>query len=42
MKIIEANIHLLKIPFKFSFGHFLKIRIFSDSVVVEKVLLAPM
>ncbi len=34
MKIVEAQVHLLKIPFKFSFGHFLKIRFFSDSIVV--------
>lgn len=34
MKIVEAKIHLLKIPFNFSFGHFLKVRVYSDSFVV--------
>jgi muconate cycloisomerase len=34
MKIIKAQIHLLKIPFNFSFGHFLKVRAYSDSFVV--------
>lgn len=35
MKIIEAKIYVLKIPFKFSFNHFLKKHNFSDSIVVE-------
>lgn len=34
MRIVEAQIHLLKIPFNFSFGHFLKVRVYSDSFVV--------
>jgi L-Ala-D/L-Glu epimerase len=34
MKIVEAQIHLLGIPFNFSFGHFLKVRVYSDSFVV--------
>ena len=37
MKIIEANIYLLSIPFRFSFGHFLKKHSFSDSIVVELI-----
>ena len=35
MKIIKARIFVLKIPFKFSFGHFLKKRTYSDSIIVE-------
>lgn len=35
MKIIKAKIFVLKIPFKFSFGHFLKKRTYSDSIIVE-------
>ena len=35
MKIVKAKIYVLKIPFNFSFGHFLKIRFHSDSIVVE-------
>lgn len=35
MKIIEAKIYVLKIPFNISFGHFLKTRSFSDSIIVE-------
>ena len=35
MKIIKAKIYTLKIPFNFSFGHFLKIRFYSDSIIVE-------
>ncbi len=35
MKIIEAKIYALKIPFNISFGHFLKKRSFSDSIIVE-------
>jgi muconate cycloisomerase len=35
MKIIQANIYVLRIPFHFSFGHFLKDRNYSDSIVVE-------
>jgi muconate cycloisomerase len=35
MKIIKAKIYVLKIPFKFSFGHFLKKRTYSDSIIVE-------
>lgn len=35
MKIIKARIFALKIPFKFSFGHFLKKRTYSDSIIVE-------
>lgn len=35
MKIIEANIYVLRIPFKVSFGHFLKIRFYSDSIIVK-------
>lgn len=35
MKILQAKIFALKIPFRFSFGHFLKIRVFSNSFVVE-------
>ncbi len=35
MKIIKAKIYVLKIPFNFSFGHFLKVRSFSDSIIVE-------
>ena len=35
MKITGATIHCLKIPFNFSFGHFLKTRSFLDSIVVE-------
>lgn len=35
MKIIKAKIFVLKIPFKSSFGHFLKKRIYSDSIIVE-------
>jgi len=35
MKIVKAKIYVLKIPFNFSFGHFLKIRTFSDSIIVE-------
>jgi hypothetical protein len=34
MKIIKAQIHHLKIPFNFSFGHFLKVRAYSDFFVV--------
>lgn len=37
MKVIEANIYLLSIPFRFSFGHFLKKHSFSDSIVVEVI-----
>lgn len=35
MKIVKAKIYILKIPFKFSFGHYLKIRTYSDSIIVE-------
>lgn len=35
MKIVKAKIYVLKIPFNFSFDHFLKIRIYSDSIIVE-------
>lgn len=35
MKIIKAKIFVVKIPFKFSFGHFLKKRTYSDSIIVE-------
>lgn len=35
MKIVKAKIIVLKIPFKFSFGHFLKKRTYSDSIIVE-------
>lgn len=35
MRIIKAEIFLLKIPFNFTFGHFLKLRFFSDSIVVK-------
>lgn len=35
MRIIKASIHLLNIPFKESFGHSLKTRSCSDSIVVE-------
>lgn len=35
MKIIKAKIFILKIPFKFSFGHFLKKRSYSDSIIIE-------
>lgn len=35
MKIVKAKIYLLKIPFNFSFGHFLRIRKCSDSIIVE-------
>jgi muconate cycloisomerase len=35
MKIVKAKIYVLKIPFNFSFGHFLKIRKCSDSIIVE-------
>ncbi len=35
MKIVKAKIYVLKIPFNFSFGHFLKIRLHSDSIIVE-------
>jgi len=34
MKIVEAKIHLLKVPFNFTFGHFLKVRVYSDAFVV--------
>ena len=34
-EIIKAKIFVLKIPFKFSFGHFLKKRSYSDSIIVE-------
>ena len=37
MKIVKAKIYVLKIPFNFPFGHFLKIRIYSDSIIVELV-----
>jgi len=37
LKIIKANIFLLKIPFKFTFGHFLKQRLCSDSIVVKLI-----
>ena len=37
MKIVEANIYLLSIPFKFSFGHYLKKHSFSDSIIVELI-----
>ena len=35
MKVTSAIIYILKIPFNFSFSHFLKIRFFSDSIVVK-------
>lgn len=35
MKIVEAKVYVLKIPFNFSFRHFLKIRSYSDSIIVE-------
>lgn len=35
MKIVKTKIYVLKIPFDFSFGHFLKIRLYSDSIIVE-------
>ncbi len=35
MEIIKAKIYVLKIPFKISFGHFLKKRTYSDSIIVE-------
>jgi L-Ala-D/L-Glu epimerase len=35
MKIVQAKIFVLKIPFKFSFGHFLKKRTYSDSIIVQ-------
>lgn len=35
MKIVRAKIYILKIPFNFPFGHFLKRHFFSDSIVVE-------
>ncbi len=35
MKIVKAKIYVLKIPFNSSFGHFLKIRLHSDSIIVE-------
>lgn len=35
MKIIKARIYTLRIPFNFSFGHSLKDRDYSDSIVVE-------
>lgn len=37
MKIINAKIFLLKIPFKFTFGHFLKLRFYSDSIIVKVI-----
>ncbi len=35
MKISKARIYPLRIPFNFSFGHSLKDRDYSDSIVVE-------
>jgi len=35
MKIVKAKLHVLQIPFNFSFGHSLKIRAYSDSIIVE-------
>jgi len=35
MKIVEAKIYVLEIPFKSSFSHSLKTRSFSDSIVVR-------
>jgi L-Ala-D/L-Glu epimerase len=35
MKIVKAKIYVLKIPFNFSFGHFLKIRLYADPLVIE-------
>jgi len=37
MKITKAEIYVLNIPFKDSFGHFLKIRHHSDSIIVKLI-----
>ncbi len=35
MKIVEAKIYVLEIPFNSSFSHSLKARSFSDSIIVK-------
>ncbi len=37
MKVIKADIFILKIPFKFTFGHSLQQRLYSDSIVVKLI-----
>lgn len=35
MKIIEATVYALKIPLRYTFGHFLKMHFYSDSIIVK-------